>query len=218
MDHLTVTGGHTFDMDRKIVLSCYDKLLAEAAPGPGLVGWHNVESQQVRFRVLCGVGEVSCRTSILDVGCGDGALYRFLCMLNLRPKRYLGIDIHEGLVRLAQSHFPPPADFCVRDLCQQPFDREFDYVVASGIFNLRTPNGQRWMEQTLREMFSACRLGVSVNFLSEWTPFKRDTESWYHSPLTTLQWVHHVLSPNVSLRHDYRGNDFTLYIYKEPLA
>lgn len=47
--------------------------------------------------------------SVFDFGCGCGRLARRLIQQDPRPERYLGIDLHKGMVRWCRSNLAPHA-------------------------------------------------------------------------------------------------------------
>lgn len=47
--------------------------------------------------------------SVLDFGCGAGRIARQLIQQRPRPRRYLGIDLHKGMIRWCRSHLEPLA-------------------------------------------------------------------------------------------------------------
>jgi SAM-dependent methyltransferase len=47
--------------------------------------------------------------SVLDFGCGCGRIARQLIQQTPRPRRYLGIDIHEGMIQWCQKNLAPRA-------------------------------------------------------------------------------------------------------------
>ena len=64
-------------------------------------------------------------------------------------------------------------------------------------------------------MYKICKKGVAINFLSSITPFDRHTDNHFLDPTTALQKIIYPITHNFVLRHDYRENDFTIYLYKE---
>ena len=55
-----------------------------------------------------------CYDSVFDFGCGCGRIARQLLQQKPRPKRYLGIDLHSGMI-----------NWCKQNL--SPFDRNFEF-------------------------------------------------------------------------------------------
>jgi SAM-dependent methyltransferase len=192
------------------VVAFYDDLLS-GKEGSEVLGFSSDRSQRVRFDALCGVADLGGR-SVLDVGCGRGDLFGYLRDRGLDVD-YRGVDIHPGLIDLARRTWPD-GRFDVRDLlADDAVDAvdEADYVLASGIFGL-TPNGDpAFVDAMLERMVALARRGVAVNFLSTWTPNPQDPRSWYADPVETLARARR-LTPRVVLRHDYKPNDFALYL------
>jgi SAM-dependent methyltransferase len=58
--------------------------------------------------VLPGLPETAW-DSVLDFGCGCGRLARQLIQQEPRPKRYLGVDLHAGMIRWCQRNLAPRA-------------------------------------------------------------------------------------------------------------
>ena len=202
----------TFEEDRRVLCDFFNERLQEGGNGPVAVGWGSIESQATRFRVLSQVGSLE-GCSLLDVGCGLGALSGFLTSSGIKLRKYVGIDITaESVTRALVLH--PRECFLCEDVFGEVATATFDYVVASGTFNLMTPNALELTLATFRQMYALCEKGVAVNFLSAWSPFPRDEQSIYYDPIEILTYAFTELNRNVVLRHDYWLNDFTLYVYK----
>jgi SAM-dependent methyltransferase len=58
--------------------------------------------------VLIGLPEEAF-DSVLDFGCGCGRLARWLIQRSPRPRRYLGIDLHAGMVQWCRTNLTPVA-------------------------------------------------------------------------------------------------------------
>jgi len=197
--------------DKEISLRHYNMRLARYGEDVRALSWGSLESQQVRFQVLSELVELE-ESTILDVGCGFGDFYGVLKQ-RVHLKSYLGIDINPGMIAVAKQRFPE-ANFRVKDIVEDSIYEVFDYVVASGILSLRAPNWKGIMEKVIYQMYELSRVGVGINFLSRYTTGKKTSDSYYADPARILDFVCRNLSSRVILRHDYRPNDFTLYIYK----
>ena len=201
-----------FESDKSVILGFFSRQLRECREGPEQVGWHGEESQSTRFRILSEVDSLEGCT-ILDVGCGLGGFLDFLSQHEVQPRKYVGVDINPMSVETAAQRHPNELFFC-RDILEDPFEEKFDFVVASGIFNLATPHAHELTFATFYQMYELCEKGIAVNFLSEWSPFPRNEKSVYYDPEMVLDFVLEKLSHRVVLRHDYRPNDFTFYVYR----
>jgi SAM-dependent methyltransferase len=89
---------------------------------------------------------------VLDFGCGCGRIARQLIQQRPRPRRYLGIDLHRGMIEWCQAKLAPAADgfeFVHHDVIQPSFnpgaekpatlpfpaeDHSFTLVEATSVF------------------------------------------------------------------------------------
>lgn len=175
------------------------------------LGW-NERSQADRFAALAGVDSLAGKR-ILDVGCGFGDFYDYLANTEkVGLKGYTGLDIVPDFIRIARSRYPEATFFDADVLSFKP-DREFDYAVASGIFFLSCDAWEDYVVTVCRKMYEISGLGIAANFLSIFSPHPDDF-SRYASPAKVLDLLMTHISPIAVLRHDYRQNDFTVYLYK----
>ena len=204
-------GGAPSDLDT--LRGFFDgRLSVYGADDPHALAWGSRESQEARFAVLAAVGAFG-GASILDVGCGVGDLYGYLVRCRFQPAEYLGIDISDSMIEAARQKYPD-AGFRTCDLLAEPLaEGAYDYVVESGIFNIEIPNWQDVTYGVLAAMYRTCRCGVAANFLSSLSGHSNH-ESHYVHPADLLRHVTAALTTRVTLRHDYRTNDFTVYLYK----
>jgi SAM-dependent methyltransferase len=104
--------------------------------------------------------------TIADVGCGAGDFLAFLRSAGWDRARYDGFDIvPEMVVAARRKQRGRGGRFQVRDVLDEGFARRYDYVVASGIFNLRVPDHDRFLRLMVEAMFAASRRGVAFNVL-----------------------------------------------------
>jgi len=174
--------------------------------------WNSAASQATRFEALCQVSDLSGKT-LLDVGSGFGDLLDFLAEKQVVLGAYCGIDLSSEMVAIARARHAG-ARFECRDLHEQPFgDQTFDVVVGSGLFFLPHALWDAYVGVYVAAMFACCRRAVAVNFLSAYSTNK-DPESYYATPHVVLERLQQQITPRVVLRHDYRGNEFTVYLYR----
>ena len=190
--------------------------------------WKSKESQVLRFSVLLDIisfAKKKEKFSILDVGCGIAHFYEFLLnatLINNLKINYMGIDISSKMIDFARKKYPT-VPFKVVDLVNDKFDDKFDYVVSSGIFNVKMADLSSHKESVrkmLSRMHSLCRFGVSANFMSQsaiyLVPEDRDPETdkyVFFNEGDVASWASSI-SERFVLRHDYHPGDFTVYMLK----
>lgn len=199
--------------DLSINLAHFDERLDRfGAEDPQAVSWNSRDSQVSRFAVLAQVGSLEgCR--ILDVGCGLGDFYGYVQAEAIAVGEYQGIDINPRMIAAARAKYPGVA-FEYRDLRENPFPASsFDWVLESGIFNLDMPHWHDVAYGTLRAMFEVCRRGVAANFLSRLSG-NSVAGRRYTDPAEIAAVVGESITRKYVLRHDYRSNDFTIFLYR----
>jgi SAM-dependent methyltransferase len=121
--------------------------------------------------------------SIVDVGCGVGDLLGFLRTSGWRTARYDGFDIVPEMIDAARrKQRGHGGRFQVRDVLTEGFPRRYDYVVASGIFNLRVVRHDRFLRRMVEAMYGACLRGVAFNVLQ---PVWREADKAYEQYFET---------------------------------
>ena len=198
------------------VKSYFDKRIQEHGASPRGSDWNSETSQNTRFdQLLKVIGSDSF--SLLDYGCGYGALAGYLVTKGFDAD-YYGYDILESAVETArQAHMDKPRRTFYNDKSQLP---ACDYVVASGIFNVRgDQNFEDWTEYVigvLNEFNQLSLRGFSSNFLTKYSDADRmRPDLYYADPLFLFDYCKQNFSKNVALLHDYHLYDFTLIIRKD---
>jgi len=192
----------------KKILRYYSNLLQKHGFDPRSVGWGDRKGKQsLRFEILCQIGKIH-GGSLLDVGCGFGDLYGYLKYKKIQVK-YLGVDINPELIEIGKKIYPK-ASLETRDIEQKPFQRKFEWVMASGI----TSHGSTYphLRKVIKEMFRICSKGVAMNFVSNRVDYK--TKGLFYSSPEKILAISKSLSNRIVLRHDYMPFEFTLYIFK----
>lgn len=192
----------------------YSCQIARHGATPLGVGWTCVPTQELRFVQLVRLFDFSHAFSVNDVGCGYGALFGFLRRRHRKAViDYLGLDLSQAMVDAARRRWrsAPMARFAIPGAA----DRQADYCVASGIFNVKLGHDRCAWEQfvadTLAQMYSAARVGVAVNFLQEDETLDRVPQLYRCPP---QPWVEHCqrLGASVELRSGYGMPEFTLML------
>ncbi len=195
----------------------YAETLARYGGTPRGVDWNSDESQQLRLtqllRVVPGGTEEDRECSVLDYGCGYGALARRL-LATSRPFRYVGFDVCTPMIDAARAAVKDVR--CVFTDRAETLERA-DYTVASGIFNVRlnTPE-ERWRAHvmtTIAHLAQLSRKGFAFNMLSCYADVERMRDYLYYAdPGEYFQLCKERWSRNVSLLHDYDLYEFTVLV------
>lgn len=188
----------------------YERRVAQFGVHPQALDWGNRASQETRFDVLVQIDDLA-GCSVLDVGCGLADLFAFLESRKIATS-YTGYDIASAVLNLARARFPDIelklADLMAEDVTS----RQFDFVFASGIFNLRPGGSYAYLNAMARRMYQVCRRGAAFNSLSSRSP-QTEPDKFLADPAKVLE-ICLDITPKVVLRHDYMPHDFTVYLYK----
>ncbi|MFA5035513.1 MAG: class I SAM-dependent methyltransferase [Candidatus Margulisiibacteriota bacterium] len=214
-------------IDKQQQIAYFENLLAEHGPNHKALDWNSPESQRLRFRIFQEIlvyGRKSTGISLLDLGCGLGDLYGYFKTEKLLQKhrlQYTGYDISPKLIEAAQKRFPE-ADFEVKDLLEAKHLPRFDYILACGIFNIRTGSEEEHLDfirEMIYRMYELAGFGVALNFLSQGTLPIADpqglnsTQYYYFDPEKILNFVRYACNKYI-VRHDYHEGDFTVFLLK----
>ena len=174
------------------------------------VDWGSEKSQNLRFDILYEAG-IKIEHNVLDVGCGRGDFYSFLRSKGFKGT-YQGIDLTPEMIEIASNLYSEKY-FEMRDLLVNPYEEnQFDFVIASGIFYLRINDNRDFFHTMVRELFRISKCGCAFNCLSSLASAKEPDE-FYFDPSDLLRTCQ-TITPYVTIRHDYKPNDLTIYMYK----
>jgi SAM-dependent methyltransferase len=205
------------DIHRRIDDYFINKLDSFGATPRG-VDYSGIDAQIIRFEQLLKVIDWKAQFSILDYGCGYGALYELLDRQGWTFD-YLGYDRIHSMIKTARerlggasnAHFTSSEDAL----------SEADYLVAGAIFNLKLDaTSADWQESTLdtlNRMNTYCRRGFSFNMLTRYSDPDRMAERpdlFFGDPLFFFDFCKRHFSRNVALLHDYDLYDFTILVRK----
>lgn len=197
------------------VAKYYSCKIAEHGNTARGVDWNGEESQIMRFEQLLKVVDVSQGFSLVDLGCGYGALYDHLCMKK-NQFRYVGYDISASMVEAARLRFlgEDRAQFHIGSV-----PVEADFAVASGIFNVRLEYGDnewlKFLHDTLDILNCAGRKGFAFNCLTSYSDAERKKDYLYYAdPCSLFDLCKQRYSRDVALLHDYSLYEFTILVRK----
>ena len=199
------------------VKNYFDKRIKEHGASPRGSDWNSEKSQNMRFTQLLKVIQTNTEFSILDFGCGYGALADYLEEQNFQFV-YYGYDLLKSAIEVArQAHMGKPERHFFYNESQLPSS---DYTIASGTFNFRgNASFETWTEyvvKTLHQINNLSQKGFSSNFLTKYSDAdKMRDDLYYADPLFIFDYCKKNFSHNVALLHDYQLYDFTIIVRKE---
>jgi len=192
----------------------YSSRFAAHGATPAGVDWNSAESQELRFVQLAKITDGRRAFSILDYGCGYGALREWLAQDD-RDFDYLGFDLSSEMVEHARET-SRRARFStdVSELAAQ------DFTVASGIFNVKLDvDSRRWQQyviDVIRSLDSLSRLGFAFNMLTAHSdPDRMRDDLYYGDPVFYFEHCIRNYARNVALLHDYGLYEFTILVRKD---
>jgi SAM-dependent methyltransferase len=209
-----VSAGLDAESRRKIVAT-YEKSLRRHGPTVRALKWADAKGQRERFRLIAGVGPWD-GVSVADVGCGLGDLFGFL-RDERHEVRYTGYDLSRRMVAAARQRYRSrQAHFEVRDVLAAGFGGRFDYVVASGTFNLRIRDHDRFLRRMLAAMYGACRRAIAFNIFHpyddpRWTAVV-EWAGYYCVPRQTVVGWCRRLSPVIEVGPGVGEEESTLFV------
>lgn len=191
----------------------YSSKLAEHGATSKGVDWNSEASQFLRFRELSrtvGIGE---RDSVLDFGCGFGSLLPVLRVDGYQGQ-YSGFDISPEMIAQARKlHGEEDAVW----LTELPQSARYDFVVASGIFNVRLGHSiEEWRDylaETIDRFHELALKGFAFNVLTAYSDEECQRDDLFYAD--PLEWFDHCkrrMSNYVVLNHGYPLYEFTLAV------
>lgn len=195
-------------------IALYDEAVDRHGVSSRSVLWDSRQTQYLRFHELIRNLDIqNARKSVLDVGCGNAELYRFLNFLGFRG-RYTGYDINRKLLRQAKKRFGGRIEVFRKDILAQACRRRFDYVLMSGLFNANVGQDAAWVKRFLARMFSSCDEALSFNAISTHVNY-RDGKMFYLDPEDTLRFCIERLSRRVTLAHHNLPYNYTITVFRD---
>jgi len=178
------------------------------------VDWNGADSQRTRFRQLLKIREHGGPGTLLDYGCGYGALLAFL-RDGGDPVRYVGYDLSPEMVAAADRlHRDDPGS---RFTTERDSLAPADYAVASGVFSVKqaVPEEDWWRHvvATLADLAALSRRGFAFNMLTSYSdPPRMRPDLFYADPCRVFDHCKRTYSREVALLHDYGLYEFTVLV------
>jgi hypothetical protein len=126
------------------------------------------------------------------------------------------VDLVPILTEKAKELYPAEnIRFSCADILAENFTGDYDYAVASGLFNSKFKDVSNYVfiEAVMHKALSICRDGVAFDFLSDKVVY-RNSQTFHSSPERILG-IAYKHSRNIVLRNDYMPFEFAVFINKD---
>jgi SAM-dependent methyltransferase len=196
----------------------YTKKVIDNGTSSQGVDWNSRESHFLRFAQLSKVLESNKDFSILDFGCGYGALIDFLNENEFVDYEYYGYDISEEMIKRGRMAYNASGIQFETNLSH--FGKQkYDYTIANGIFNVKLDTPEvAWKDyiiETINKINDVTTKGFSFNVLTSYSDAEMMKDYLhYANPLELFDYCKRNFSKKVALLHDYPLYEFTIIVRK----
>lgn len=218
--------------DSIIVQDGYKKLFNESSTDSGKVGWSSY-SQNLRFRRLAEFlmelvkENVLCRNfSVIDLGCGLGALRDFMLVNMGKDDNYLGVDFVEEYINhcnkrsieFRESFGARNASFETRNVILDetiPYEK-YDVVVSIGAFNdkfLYLDNNEV-VSKLINKILSQ-KVKVVSFFLPSFTSANKQSNIFYYNPFRLIEQIKSKEEYYIFIDQGYLLHDFSITLVRK---
>ena len=195
----------------------YSRRFAQHGPTARGVDWNSAESQETRFAQLARACPADRTFTLLDYGCGYGALLPFLREHGFAFE-YTGFDLSVAMLEHGRACFAGEAG--VRFVGAGDALEPADVVLASGIFNVRldvdADSWHAYVLSTVRRLSALSRRAFAFNCLTSYSdPERMRADLYYGDGPGFFDFAKRELAPDVALLHDYGLWEWTLIVRKD---
>lgn len=195
----------------------YSSCFNEHGPTSMGVDWgQNQSAADIRTRKILEIlKHAKPGSSLLDVGCGYGALVDHIPS-NLDIS-YYGIDVAPNMIEYAENNYGNFGTFYCNDFLDWEPNRRFDYIVCNGILTQKLEashlNMLNYSQKLLKKMYSTSTIGIAFNCMSTFVNFQK-SNLFYRSPSEFVSWCMSELSSRVVLDSAYDlWYEYMIYVF-----
>jgi len=198
----------------KAINEYYTEKILKFGKCPQGVDWKDEQSQRLRYEKIVELFKCDSNFTVADYGCGYGFFSQYLKEKGISGS-YSGYDISAEMIKAANAFSDPNITF----INSEKLEEKYDYIVASGIFNVKFSfDDHEWSKMVLEKIdyFNAySNKGFAFNCLSTYSDIeKRRADLFYADPLFIFDLCKKKFSKNVALLHDYDLYEFTIIVRK----
>lgn len=179
------------------------------------VDYNSSEAQILRFAQLEKILDRDKQhTTILDYGCGYGALPYYLQQRGFNFD-YVGYDISSELVTAANNNPDKNENWSFTDDVTSL--KPADYTIACGVFNIKLDaeheTWQLFFLEQLNQLRTLSKRGFSFNTLTSYSDSEKMADHLYYpDPRFVFDYCVTNFSRHVALLHDYKLYDCTYLV------
>ena len=153
--------------------------------------------------------------SLLDFGCGLAHLKDFLDK-KYTNYSYCGVDIVKEFIEIGNKKHPKANIYLINSF--KDIDSNYDYIVASGVFNLIYCDDKNKHQQIVFEiveyLFSKTNKALLIDFMTDKVDFIQEDN--YHQNIPQLyNFITEKLSKRFIIDQSYMPYEFSCIIYKD---
>lgn len=178
----------------------------QTLPGVYKLGFGSTYSQSFRYGILTEGLDLKNKKCML-LGCGEGAGVPFLQARGCED--ITGFDILERHVSEAKKRFVDIPFYAIKKT-EDAFDQEWDYVFASGTWNVKTSNRKYEKIEELLNCAVKIKICLATNFTTN-VPDHDDAHNFcYHKIISMFDSVF----SKWKIDYTYFKNDFSIWGFK----
>ncbi len=191
------------------ILESYNERYKTFGYSPKTLGWDK-KTHRLRYHVLLSHWDLNGKT-VLDYGCGFGDMYGYAKEKGINFV-YHGIDINKNLIIEGKKRYPS-AFLEVKDIFSEKIDKEFNYILSSGVHNFKLKDNWSYIKESFNLFDRYSTHGFAINFISNKVDFTKE-DIYYSDPLKVLD-LAYKYSNRIVLRNDYMPFEFSVFVDKQ---